>query len=149
MLFLLDANILVFGADPASANYAVCMKALETIRRNGDTPCIVPQSLYEFWSVATRLRNPIDTRRGLGLKPEEAYAEILKIKALFPLLEDNPQILPIWEQLVTQYKVSGVNSHDARYVAAMSVHSITHILTDNIGDFKRYPFITVVRPSEV
>ena len=40
-------------------------------------------------------------------------------------------------------------AHDARLVAAMSVHGINHLLTFNIADFKRYPAITVLSPNSV
>jgi hypothetical protein len=39
--------------------------------------------------------------------------------------------------------------HDARLVAVMRVHSLTHILTFNTTDFIRYPAITVVHPRDV
>ncbi|MEI6442036.1 MAG: hypothetical protein WCO29_02610 [Nostocales cyanobacterium ELA583] len=32
----------------------------------------------------------------------------------------------------------GVNVHDARLVAVILAHGLTHILTFNISDFKRY-----------
>ena len=47
------------------------------------------------------------------------------------------------------YKVIGVNVHDARLVAAMLVHGLTHILTFNIADFARYSEITAVNPPTV
>ena len=37
-----------------------------------------------------------------------------------------------------KYRVSGVQVHDARLVAAMIVHDVTHILTFNTQDFTRY-----------
>jgi hypothetical protein len=37
--------------------------------------------------------------------------------------------------------------HDARLVAAMHVHGVTHLLTLNVRDFARYPGITVVHPQ--
>ncbi|MEK7832647.1 MAG: hypothetical protein AAB401_16260 [Acidobacteriota bacterium] len=43
----------------------------------------------------------------------------------------------------------GKPAHDARIVAAMKVHGIAHLLTFNVGDFKRFPNITVVSPDEV
>lgn len=48
MLFLLDANILIYGANPASQFFADCKKATSAITQSGDKPCIVPQSPYEF-----------------------------------------------------------------------------------------------------
>jgi predicted nucleic acid-binding protein len=50
---------------------------------------------------------------------------------------------------VLQYQVSGKQAHDARIVAAMNVHKLTHLLTFNTADFKRYDGITVVNPSSV
>ena len=47
------------------------------------------------------------------------------------------------------YGVIGVNVHDARLVAAMLVHGLTHILTFNTTDFARYTEITAVHPTAV
>jgi predicted nucleic acid-binding protein len=149
MLFLLDANILIYGANPASPFFPECRKATSTIAQNGDTSCIVPQSLYEFWTVATRPPNPQSPLSGLGMTPAQAYAEIISIRRVFPLFNDTSQILMEWQRLVTQYAVSGRNAHDARYVAAMNVHGIMQLLTVNKDDFKRYSSITVLSPSEV
>ena len=38
-------------------------------------------------------------------------------------------------------------SHDARLVALMKVHGITHVLTLNPIDFARYAEITAITPS--
>ncbi len=54
-----------------------------------------------------------------------------------------------WERLVTQHAVSGKFTYDARIVAAMNIHGITHLLTFNSDDFKRYPGITAVSPSDI
>ena len=47
------------------------------------------------------------------------------------------------------YSVKGVQVHDAKLVAAMCVHDLTHILTFNVDDFSRYPEIIAVHPSTV
>jgi predicted nucleic acid-binding protein len=39
--------------------------------------------------------------------------------------------------------------HDARIVAAMLSHRVTHLLTFNTADFKRYTEITTINPREV
>ena len=58
-------------------------------------------------------------------------------------------ILSEWEQLVVKHQVLGKQVHDTRLIAAMHVHGITHLLTFNTADFKRYDGITVVNPSSV
>jgi predicted nucleic acid-binding protein len=105
----------------------------------------VPQNLYEFWVVCTR---PL-ANNGLGKTAVEAAAELANAKTLFTLLDDTPAILPAWEQLVTTHAVLGKNAHDARLVAAMLVHGVTHLLTFNDADFRRFTAITVLTPSAV
>lgn len=149
MLFLLDANILIYGANPASPYFAECKRATSVIMRNGDMPCIVPQSIYEFWTVATRQVNPQSAMGGLGMTPAQAYAEIKTIKRLFLLIPDNARILSEWERLVSLYSISGKDAHDVRYVAAMNVHNITRLLTVNKGDFQRFVNIVALSPSDM
>ncbi len=75
-----------------------------------------------------------------------------KVKALqrlFPLYRDERAIFERWEELVTRYDVKGKTTHDARLVAAMLRHGLTHLLTFNGSDFKRFTEITVLTPSEV
>jgi predicted nucleic acid-binding protein len=43
--------------------------------------------------------------------------------------------------------VKGKNAHDARLVAAMVRHGLTHILTFNAQDFSRYRGITIMTPG--
>jgi predicted nucleic acid-binding protein len=67
----------------------------------------------------------------------------------FRLFRDERAIFEPWHQLVVQYEVLGKNGHDARLVAAMQRHSLTHILTFNGNDFHRYPGITILDPANV
>ena len=64
---------------------------------------------------------------------------------------DNPTVYSEWRQLVLNHKVSGVQVHDARLVAMMKAHDITHILTFNTSNFSRYAQIgiTAVHPTAV
>lgn len=68
---------------------------------------------------------------------------------MFVVLEDTPKIFPEWERLVVVHQVIGKQAHDARLVAAMLVHDVTHLLTFNTADFKRYSEVTVVDPASV
>ncbi len=67
----------------------------------------------------------------------------------FSGLTRQPCIYEKWKTLVLAHKVRGVNVHDARLVAAMMIHGVTHILTANVNDFQRYPDITVLAPEEI
>ena len=121
------------------------VRALGTLRERGDTLCIVPQNLYEFWNVCTR---PLE-KNGLGKSSEEADKRISYHIVFLNLLLDRGELFSEWRRLVVQCAVKGVQVHDARIAAAMRVHGITHLLTFNGDDFKRYPGITVVHPSEI
>ena len=106
---------------------------------------LTPQNLIEFWNVCTRPKD----KNGLGYSIVETREERTKLKTMFPLLLDTSAIYIEWERLVSTYEVKGVNVHDARLVAAMLVHDLTHILTFNIEDFRRYVEITPVNPGDV
>ncbi len=80
---------------------------------------------------------------------EKTDIEIKRLETLFILLPDSPAIYPQWRTLVKQYNVKGVNVHDTRIVAAMLVHEISHLLTFNVEDFKRFIEITIVHPNDI
>lgn len=145
MLILVDSNILVFTVDYAAQEHLQTTEAVSKLRQRGDTLLIIPQNIYEFWSVATRPK----TARGLGLTTTKAQLELSRLKLLFRFLPDTSTIYAEWEKLVVQHSVSGKNSHDARIAAAMIAHGVTHLLTFNGTDFKRFAGITTIEPKNV
>jgi hypothetical protein len=48
--------------------------------------------------------------------------------------------------LVANYDVKGKQVHDARLVAGMLRHNVSHLLTFNAKDFSRYSEISVIEP---
>jgi predicted nucleic acid-binding protein len=145
MSVLLDSNILTRLAQHTHPMHAAARDAVAALQRRGEALHIVPQNVYEFWVVATR---PIAVN-GLGLTAPQAEAELARLEALFPLLADTSAILTEWRRLVVAYGVLGKNAHDARLVAAMLAHGLTHLLTFNVADFSRFPGITVLDPNIV
>ncbi|MBS1807167.1 MAG: type II toxin-antitoxin system VapC family toxin [Acidobacteria bacterium] len=145
MSYLLDSNILLRMAQPTHAMHAEATHATAALLRRGETIHVIPQILYEFWSVATREIQ----YNGLGLSIPDAHAELARLKTIFIFLPDSSAIYPEWERLVMQYAVKGRDSHDTRIVAAMNVHQLTHLLTFNKDDFKRFPSLTVLLPSDI
>ena len=86
---------------------------------------------------------------GLGLSVAATEMRLRLVERHFPVLPDSPAIYEKWKTLVLAHKVRGVNVHDARVVATMMIHGVTHILTANVKDFQRYPDITVVAPNQI
>lgn len=103
------------------------------------------QNIAEFWNALTR---PIQ-RNGLGLTIAEAEAEVLAIEAGMTLLSDNEAVYREWRRIIVECSVSGVQVHDARLVAVMIVHRVSHILTLNVADFSRFSGISVLHPKAV
>jgi hypothetical protein len=145
MSTLLNTNILTRAAQPGHPMYSDAVDAVAELRREGELLCLVPQNLYEFWVAGTRAAS----QNGLGLTPSQAQTELTRLKVLFNLFDDTQAILPRWESIVTQYQVVGKNAHDARLVAAMSVHAISQILTFNVSDFRRYQDINALDPHQI
>jgi predicted nucleic acid-binding protein len=123
--------------------YGDTASAVNILLAREDAVFVIAQNLIEFWAVATR---PI-ANNGLGLTIARATQELTKFKALCAILPDTAAILPEWEQLVVKHQVLGKQVYDARLVAAMRVHNLTHLLTFNTADFKRFTVITAVNPK--
>ncbi|MEA5577101.1 type II toxin-antitoxin system VapC family toxin [Anabaena sp. UHCC 0451] len=145
MKYLVDTNILLRLVQKNSPMHLDTQRAILTLKKQGEFLCIIPQNIIEFWAVATR---PLD-KNGLGLSITQAEEESAKLKKIFILELDIPQIFTEWESLVIQYQVMGKQVHDARLVGAMLAHNITHLLTFNADDFKRFSDIVVVDPRSV
>ncbi len=64
----------------------------------------------------------------------------------FRLLLDERSIFEVWHRLVLDHDVKGKQVHDARLVAAMLRHDISHLLSFNSPHFAGYSAITVVEP---
>lgn len=145
MSVLLDTNILTRSAQPSHPMHRPALNAISALRVRGEDLCIIPQNLIEFWAVATR---PLSAN-GLEMTTVQSKFELGRLRSFFRLLNDTAQIYDEWEKLVALHAVSGKNTYDARLVAAMTTHGIDTLLTFNGRDFKRYPGITIVAPSDV
>ncbi|HMB27172.1 MAG TPA: PIN domain-containing protein [Blastocatellia bacterium] len=143
--FLLDTNLLLRLSDGASPDQALADQAIKRLHLRGDWPCLTAQNLIEFWAVATR---PVNAN-GFGWDTQKTRVEIDQLLSKFPLLDDTPAILTNWVNLVATHDVKGKKVHDARLVAVMLAHSVTHLLTFNTSDFINYPGITLVHPSDM
>jgi predicted nucleic acid-binding protein len=145
-MIAVDTNVLV-GAiqtfDPSLR--ATARRAVKSLYRAGEELLCFPQNLVEFWNASTRPA----TGNGLGFSPEQAARYLDRFQTILRILPETPEIFPTWRKLVLQHRVSGIKVHDARIVAAMSVHQVPRILTFDLEDFKRYENITVVHPNSL
>jgi predicted nucleic acid-binding protein len=147
LLYLLDTNILLRFTNRSHPLHPPIRTAIRKLRQDGHKLRVTSQNCIEFWNVATR---PTE-RNGFGLNPSDAARLLQLVERLFPVLPDSSEIYKEWRRLVIAFGVSGVQVHDARLVASMKVNAISHILTLNVGDFRRYSTegIVAVAPEAI
>lgn len=144
MRYLLDTNIVLRIVNQDDALHSSVTRAVQMATTQGHELVIVPQVIYEFWSTASRPKNV----NGLGWPLDLIRSLIGEFTAAWTLLSDNPDIYPIWLELVTTYQVAGKQVHDARRAAAAQVHKIETLLTLNVTDFKRFG-LSAIHPNDV
>jgi predicted nucleic acid-binding protein len=141
-MILVDANILVRLCNRDDALYKRTLAAVFSHRQT-DKLVVGPQSLYEFWAVATR--DP--TNNGLGMNAARARRWINRYLRLFQLVHEPANLLGAWTALVETHDIRGFRAHDARYVALMQVLGIDKLMTLNPKHFKTFA-VTVINPAQ-
>ena len=145
MTYLLDTNILLRWADKSHPQNVLVDSALVSLHRQGEVLSICPQSIVEFWAVATRPK----LNNGLGWTLMDTRLAVIMAQGIFDFLADPLTLYDTWFDLVTRYGVAGKNVHDARIAAFAISHGIPNLLTINIGDFKRFTELNTVHPQDV
>ena len=143
--YLIDTNILLRWVKPDDRDYSVVTSAIDTVLRGGAMLCYTSQNVGEFWNTCTR---PLD-RNGYGLSSEETDHRAKYFEDRLQLLPDSLAVHREWRRLLVAQRVTGVQVHDARLVAAMRVHDVSRILTFNDKDFARYSGIEAVHPRSL
>jgi predicted nucleic acid-binding protein len=146
MSHLLDTNILLRFLLRNDKTHPEIRQAVRILKTRREPLVTTAQNIAEFWNVCTR---PSNVRGGLGLNLEATERRVRLLERHFRVLPDVPAIYSQWKTLVQTHQVSGVQVHDARLVAAMMVHNVSHLLTLNVKDFTRYQGIIVVAPEDI
>lgn len=128
--------------------YHPATQAVTTIIGRGEMVSLVPQVVMEYWRVGTATASQ---RGGFGWSPSRADAEVRQLEDTFTLKPDTPEVYRRWRELVLVFDVAGAAVYDARLVASMLTHGMTHILTFNGDDFRRYASlgIATIHPNAV
>src|SRR5216684_5953287 len=145
-MIAVDTNVLVGAIQTFDPQLRItARRAVKSLYRKGEQLLCFPQNLIEFWNASTRPANA----NGLGFAPEQAARYVDRFQTLLRLLPETPEIFPTWRRLVLGHRVSGIQVHDARIVAAMTVHQVNAILSFHLEDFKLDTRIAVVHSNEV
>jgi predicted nucleic acid-binding protein len=143
MLVLVDTGILLRLFEANDPQHGVVRGALRILRARGDTLVIAAQNAAEFWNVCTR---PVTARGGLGLSVADADRRLRIVEQLFRVIPDRAAAYQVWRHSLVAHGVQGVQVHDARLVALMQLHGISHVLTLNGSDFARYTGVVPIAP---
>ena len=89
------------------------------------------------------------TREKLHKSYEEVIFDCEEFKQTFEVFEDTKQVSVSLLEICAKYQVNGKQVHDANITATMISNSISHIITANVSDFKRYSdFIKIIPIAE-
>lgn len=135
-----DTNVLIFATNELSPWHGAATKSLQDAQQNNVELIISQQILREYLAAATRI-SAIEN----GLPLSDILENVRILRSDYTIVEDNPFVLDCLVELLQKVTVGGKQVHDANIVATMQTHNITHLLTHNTADFKRFDeFITVV-----
>jgi predicted nucleic acid-binding protein len=143
--YLLDTNILLRLSLPGGPYDARVVSAVERLVAEEATLFYTLQNAAEFWNVCTRPRE----RNGLGLTLPETDRRLQLIEEQFLFLPETEATYAQWRRIVMECGVSGVQVHDARLAAVMNVNNVSHLLTLNPQDFKRFTGLTPIHPDDL
>lgn len=146
MTYLLDSGILIRLMHPTDPQHVAIEQAIAVLRGRGISFACGIQNVAEFWNVSTR---PLIARGGFGLTLTEVERRLVAIERSVRVIPESDASYAEWKQLVVRHAVSGVQVHDTRLVALMTVNGIGNLLTLNPTDFKRFPAVVAVTPQDV
>jgi predicted nucleic acid-binding protein len=146
MAYLIDINVFLRLVRRHEPERATILSAFQQLAVRNEELCYTTQVLVEFWNVCTRA---VTARGGLGLSLTVTERKARLIEQRFRLLSESQATHQEWRRLVTLHAVQGVQVHDAMLAAVMRVHGVTHLLTFNKPDFKRFQGVVAVNPADV
>jgi len=144
-LALLDSNVLVHAAYRASELHGRAAELLDRGLRQKGVYCIAPQNIVEFASVVTRPR---------FVDPVLPAAEVERIA---DLLYRSRTLAKIYPQRGTVSRMSregarlgigGTAWYDLFLAMTMRDSGVDTIVTEDVSDFKKFPFVVARRIRE-
>jgi predicted nucleic acid-binding protein len=138
---LLDTNVLVHAAYRGSALYPAAAALVERGLREPGVYCISPQNIIELCAVATRAR---------FVNPPLAPADLQRIAGKLYGSRRLSKIYPVRGTVARAVRegvalgITGPRWYDLFLAATMQDAGIHIVVTDNVTDFARIPFITAV-----
>ena len=137
-----DTNILVYASQLTSPWHDRAEAVLRAADADSAELWISDQILREYLSVVTRL-----PPSGAGVPMREAIEHVRFFIQRFWMAQGGALARAELLTLLATYPTAGKQVHDANIVATMLANGVTHLLTNNVADFRRFEgLITVEAP---
>ena len=146
MQYLIDSGVWLRLFDRSDPEHPAIVEAMQLLESRGDQLLTCQQNIAEFWNVSTR---PSTSRGGYGQSVSTTNKRVDWIEGRSLILPESSEAYREWRKILITYNIIGVSVHDARLVAMMKVAGIDRIVTLNVRDFARYPFLTAITPSDL
>jgi predicted nucleic acid-binding protein len=143
--YAVDTNVILRLSHRNHPQHSLITSAMRRLVARDVELCFTPQNFGEFWNVSTR---PLE-HNVFGLPLEETEAHVRSIEKTMTLLPEDERAYRVWHRLILSHNVRGAQVHDAHLAAVLEVHGVTHLLTFNGADFKRFSTLIAVHPDEV
>lgn len=136
--FLVDSNILVYAVDiAAGSKHKIAKEAIkQSLARKGAVISI--QNIVEFARV-------ISEKSKVPLSTQEQTKLISDLKYSFKVVTYTPETISSALKISSNHNI---HFFDALLVATMNENGIKHIITENVSDFKKIKWLTVLNPFE-
>ncbi len=137
----LDTNVFLAATDPARTGHRRARDILDQWPAVGITLYLSAQIVREYLVVATRP----PAVGGLGLPLDAALENVTAVLDRTKILEETAAVSARLRDLLLAIDCSGKQIHDANVVATMMTHGVAALVTENLGDFRRFDdMITVL-----
>jgi predicted nucleic acid-binding protein len=138
-LALLDTNVLVHAAYRGGAHHAAAATLLNIALTQSRRFCIAPQNLIEFAAVVTRAR---------FVEPPLPAGEVARMSNLLYRSRRLTKIYPQRGTVIRAIRegsnlvITGPSWYDLFLAMTMKDARVEVVITDNVSDFQKFPFIT-------
>ena len=88
-------------------------------------------------------------RGGYGRSIERTLRWISAFDRILRILPETPATFARWREIVSNYRVIGVQVHDANLLAVAEVYGAGALVTLNPRDFARYSILPILTPSQL
>ena len=139
---LLDTNVLVHAANSSSPLHAAAALLVDEGLRKRNRYCIAPQNLVEFAAVVTRPRH---VQKPLPVTEAARMAELMyRSRRLSKIYPRRGTVLRALREGVA-LNVTGPRWYDLFLAVTMRDAGVQVVVTENVLDFQKMPFITAVK----